>query len=65
MNSAASSIVIHRPADDIFASMSDVAHAPEWQGAVLEAKQLSAGVTSIGTTFRYVGNSWADGSKLP
>jgi uncharacterized membrane protein len=50
----AKSIVIRRPVEDVFAYMDDVSREPEWQPQLIEAEQIPAGPTVVGTRRRYV-----------
>jgi uncharacterized protein YndB with AHSA1/START domain len=45
------SIVIRRPVEEVFAYVSDPKHAPEWQSALLEVRQTTAGPLGVGTQF--------------
>ena len=56
MAKAEANIVINRPANEVFAYMTDVEKETEWQAELLEAKQTSAGPLSVGTTVREVRN---------
>ena len=56
MAKAEASIVINRPAHDVFVYMTDVDKETEWQGELLEAKQTSNGPLSVGATVREVRN---------
>ncbi len=55
MRSTTTAIVINRPADEVFAYLSNHANAPEWQSAVIEADKVTEGPTAVGTRVRYVG----------
>ena len=50
----AMSIVIRRPLAEVFAYMDDVSREPEWQPQLIEAEQIPAGATGVGTRRRYV-----------
>ena len=54
MAKAEASIVVNRPAHDVFAYMTDIDKETEWQAELLEAKQTSTGPLSVGTTVREV-----------
>ena len=51
MIQVAESIVIRRPLAEVFAYVSDPKHAPEWQSALLEVRQTTAGPLGVGTQF--------------
>ena len=44
-------ITIHRPADEVFAYLSDFEHAPQYISGQRAGHKISAGPTQIGTTF--------------
>ncbi len=44
-------IFIRRPIGEVFAYMSDLRHAPEWQSGLLEMRQTTEGPMSVGTRF--------------
>jgi uncharacterized membrane protein len=44
-------ITIHRPADEVFAYLSDFEHAPQYISGQRAGHKTSAGPTQIGTTF--------------
>src|SRR5215204_5096130 len=44
-------ITIHRPADEVFAYLSDFKHAPQYISGQRAGHKISAGPTQIGTTF--------------
>ena len=44
-------ITIHRPADEVFAYLSDFEHAPQYMSGQRAGHKTSAGPTQIGTTF--------------
>jgi uncharacterized protein YndB with AHSA1/START domain len=44
-------ITIHRPVEEVFTYLSDVAHGPSYISGQREAHQTSSGPTGIGTTF--------------
>jgi uncharacterized membrane protein len=46
------SMEIKRPADKVFAYMTDVKTWPRWDSGLLEAEQTSPGQMGIGTTLR-------------
>ena len=54
MAKAQVSIVINRPARDVFAYMTGIDKETAWQADVLEAEQTSTGPMSVGTTVREV-----------
>jgi uncharacterized protein YndB with AHSA1/START domain len=49
-----STVLIHRPAAEVFAFATDWDKYPMWESDVLEMRQLSPGPTGVGTTFRHV-----------
>ena len=48
------SIVIARPAPEVFAYMDDIGREREWQPQLVEAEQTPPGPTGVGTRKRYV-----------
>lgn len=48
------SIEIQRPLEEVYAYMGDVSREHEWQPQLLEAEQMPAGPTAIGSKRRYV-----------
>ena len=54
MAKAEVSKVINRSASDIFAYLTDIEKATEWQAELLEAGQTSSGPMGVGTTIREV-----------
>ena len=48
------SIVIGRPAAEVFAYMDDIEREPEWQPALREVEQTPPGATRVGSKKRYV-----------
>ncbi len=54
MARAEMSVVINRPAPDIFAYMTDVVRGTEWQEDLVEAQQTSTGPMGVGTTIQEV-----------
>lgn len=42
-------IVIHRPAEDVFAYVSDQTNAPRWQRGLLEVQRTTAGPIRLGS----------------
>jgi uncharacterized membrane protein len=57
-----SSIVIARPAEEVFAYLNDIKNWPKWNSTMLEAEQTSEGPVAVGTTFR--GKSQALGQLM-
>src|SRR5260370_19552529 len=45
---------IKRPVEEVFASVTDPANAPEWNSAVLECSSEPPGPTRVGSKFRIV-----------
>ena len=54
MAKAEASIVINRPAHDVFVYMTDIDKETEWQAELVKAVQTSTGPISVGTTVREV-----------
>jgi uncharacterized membrane protein len=48
------SVVIHRPAHDVFAYVSDQTNAPAWQGGLVEVRRTTEGAIGIGTRHTFV-----------
>jgi uncharacterized membrane protein len=48
------SVVIHRPAHDVFAYVSDQTNAPAWQGGLVEVRRTTDGAIGIGTRHTFV-----------
>ena len=48
------SIVIDRPIHEVFAYVSDLTNAPEWQTGLLEVRRMSTGPLGVGTQFTFV-----------
>ena len=48
------SIVINRPVDEVFASLSDLEKNVKWRSGTVEAQQISTGPIGVGTTYRMV-----------
>jgi carbon monoxide dehydrogenase subunit G len=48
------SIVINRPVDEVFASLSDLEKNVMWRSGTVEAQQISTGPIGVGTTYRMV-----------
>lgn len=48
------SIVIDRPMSEIFAYVSDLTNAPEWQTGLLEVRRTTAAPLGIGTQFTFI-----------
>ncbi|MBZ0280420.1 MAG: SRPBCC family protein [Anaerolineae bacterium] len=48
------SIVIHRPVEEVFAYVSDLTNAPEWQTGLIEVRKTTAAPLGIGTQFTFV-----------
>jgi uncharacterized membrane protein len=48
------SIVIGRPAEDVFAYVSDQTNAPRWQRGLLEVRRTSDGPIGVGTRHTFV-----------
>ncbi|HYB03039.1 MAG TPA: SRPBCC family protein [Nitrososphaerales archaeon] len=46
------SIVVNRPAEDVWKFMIDLVNTPKWDPGVLEVKQTSAGPIGVGTTLQ-------------
>jgi uncharacterized membrane protein len=53
MATISASIKINRPAEEIFAFVTDVNNAVKWQSGIISAKETSDGPTGVGTTYRY------------
>jgi len=51
-----SSIVIHRPVEEVFSYMTDVKNFSNWMSELVEAKQTSKGSVGVGTTASAVAN---------
>ena len=49
------SVVINRPAEEIWAFMADSANSPQWISGLVESRQVSDGPMGSGTTIRNVG----------
>ena len=49
------SVVINRPAEEIWAFMADAANNPQWISGLVESRQISDGPMGSGTTIRNVG----------
>lgn len=47
-----SSIVINRPVANVFAYFNDPQKGPQWQGGLVETKQLTPGPVGVGTKFQ-------------
>lgn len=54
MPSHIESIFIRRPVSEVFVYMNDITREREWQPHLVEADQLPAGPTAVGTRRRYV-----------
>jgi uncharacterized membrane protein len=48
------SIVINRPIDEVFAYVSDLTNALEWQTGLIEVRKTTAGTLGIETQFTFV-----------
>ena len=48
------SVIVDRPAEQVWKFMTDLSNTPKWDPGVLEAKQTSAGPVGIGTTIQSV-----------
>ncbi|MBZ0318811.1 MAG: SRPBCC family protein [Anaerolineae bacterium] len=48
------SIVINRPIEEVFAYVSDLTNAPEWQTGLIEVRKTTAEPLGIGTQFTFV-----------
>ncbi|OGO71472.1 MAG: hypothetical protein A2Z49_12115 [Chloroflexi bacterium RBG_19FT_COMBO_56_12] len=48
------SIIILRPIEEVFAYISDLQNAPQWQSALLESRRTTEGALGIGTQFTSV-----------
>ncbi len=48
------SIIIHRPIGEVFAYVSDLTNAPEWQTGLLEVRKTTAETLGIGTQFTFI-----------
>jgi uncharacterized protein YndB with AHSA1/START domain len=48
------SVVIGRPAEDVFAFVSDQTNAPRWQRGLLEVRRTTAGPIGVGTRHNVV-----------
>jgi uncharacterized membrane protein len=49
-----SSTIIHRPIKEVFCSVSDLAHSPEWQAGLVEVKRTTEGPFGISTKYKFV-----------
>jgi hypothetical protein len=47
-------IMIHRPVDEVFASVCDLQNSPQWQKGLVEARQITEGPVEIGTQYANV-----------
>ena len=48
------SIIIQRPIEEVFAFVSDLQNATQWQSGVLEVRRVTEGPLGIGTQFAFV-----------
>ncbi len=48
------SIVIDRPAEEVFAFVADQTNAPRWQSGLVEVRRTTAGALGIGTQHAFV-----------
>jgi uncharacterized membrane protein len=48
------SVVIKRPAEQVYAFVTDPKNLPKWEPAILEVEQTSTGEIGVGTTYRGV-----------
>lgn len=48
------SIVINRPVEEVFAYVSDLTNAPEWQTGLLEVRRTTTAPLGVGTQFTFV-----------
>ena len=48
------SVIINRPAEQVYAYVTDIKNLPQWEPAILEAEQTSTGELGVGTTYRGV-----------
>lgn len=48
------SIIIDRPIEEVFAYVSDLRHAPEWQTGLLEVRRTTDGPPGPGTKYAFV-----------
>lgn len=48
------SIVIQRPIAEVFAYVSDLRNAPQWQTGLLEVRKISDGALGVGSQFTFV-----------
>lgn len=48
------SIVINRPIEEVFAYVSDLTNAPEWQTGLIEVRRTTAAPLGIGAQFTFV-----------
>jgi len=48
------SVIIKRPAEQVYAYVTDLKNLPQWEPAILEVEQTSSGDLGVGTTYRGV-----------
>ncbi|MDX2005365.1 MAG: SRPBCC family protein [Meiothermus sp.] len=48
------SIIIRRPITEVFAYVSDLCNAPQWQTGLLEVRKTSEGALGVGSQFTFV-----------
>lgn len=48
------SIIIDRPIAEVFAYVSDLTHAPQWQTGLIDVRKTTAGPLGIGSQFTFV-----------
>ena len=48
-------ITINRPVEEVFAYVSNLQNAPEWQDGLVEARRITKGPLGIGSQFKPVG----------
>ena len=46
------SVIVNRPAEDVWKFMTDLANTPKWDPGVIEVKQTSTGPIGVGTTLQ-------------
>ena len=46
------SVIIKRPAEQVYNFVTDLKNLPRWEPAILEVEQTSAGEMGVGTTYR-------------
>jgi uncharacterized membrane protein len=51
------SLVIHRPVEDVFAFVSNYQNSPKWVSGAMEHKKISEGPIGVGTVIRTTGRA--------